>query len=88
MLPKEDPIWETINPRNGWGCKCTTRFVSKSRYERYIKDGVPAPVKGDGVPDGTRRVKLTRPTLIPKQYINFVPFLDAKASRTFISARE
>lgn len=29
IRPVEDPIWETIMPMNGWGCKCTVQSLSQ-----------------------------------------------------------
>ena len=29
IRPVEDPIWETIMPMNGWGCKCTVQSISQ-----------------------------------------------------------
>lgn len=69
VLPKDDPFWSTHNPRNGWGCKCTTRFVSESQYQRYQRSGIPAPVKGDGQP-GRKQISTRSPQRRPQEYVN------------------
>ena len=50
LMPKDDPFWSVANPRNGWGCKCYTRFVSEAQRRRYRRDGVAEPVVGDATP--------------------------------------
>lgn len=60
VLPKDDPFWSVANPRNGWGCKCSTRFVSRAQYRRYERSGIP----------GVRRMKTDRPELREKVYRN------------------
>ncbi|MCM1321641.1 MAG: phage minor head protein [Bacteroides sp.] len=42
ILPKGDPIWNSIFPPNSYGCKCYTVAVTQARKERYERDGVPA----------------------------------------------
>jgi len=42
ILPKNDPLWNSIFPPNGYGCKCYTVAVTETRKQRYEKDGVPA----------------------------------------------
>jgi hypothetical protein len=69
ILPKDDPFWSTHNPRNGWGCKCTTRFVSEAQFQRYQRSGIPAPVQGDGQP-GRKPIQTTAPTRNPREYRN------------------
>lgn len=32
-LPPSDPFWDKYYPPNGWGCRCTTAQVRKSKYE-------------------------------------------------------
>ncbi len=41
ILPKNDPIWNSIFPPNGYGCKCYTVAVTESRKQRYEQNGVP-----------------------------------------------
>ncbi len=60
MLPKDDPFWRIANPRNGWGCKCTTRFVSRAQAERYRRDKLP----------GGKELSERRPRLREKTYYN------------------
>ena len=69
LLAKDDPFWSVANPKNGWGCKCYTRFVSEAQRRRYLDKGVAAPVVGDGEP-GKKAVKTASPTLHPQQYRN------------------
>ena len=60
LLPQDDPFWAVANPRNGWGCKCYTRFVSRAQYARYQKSGLP----------GVKQVQTKAPLLRPMQYVN------------------
>ena len=69
LLPKDAEFWRYANPMNGWGCKCSTRFVTKAQYQRYVDQGVPGPVVGDGVP-ARKPVKTEEPALRPMQYRN------------------
>lgn len=41
ILPKDDPLWNSIFPPNGYGCKCYTVAVTQARKEKYERDGVP-----------------------------------------------
>ena len=65
LLPKDDAFWSVANPSNGWGCKCTSRFVSQRQYERYRDSGIPG-VKNGGA------AQTKAPNLHPKQYRNKV----------------
>lgn len=38
VLPVDDLWWSTHRPKNGWGCKCTTRAVSKREFGRMSSD--------------------------------------------------
>ncbi|MCY4377369.1 MAG: phage minor head protein [Spirochaetaceae bacterium] len=69
VLPKDSDFWAVANPRNGWGCKCSTRFVSAAQYRRYQRDGIPAPPVGDASPK-KKRIKTDEPVLQPMQYRN------------------
>ena len=66
LLPKDDAFWQIANPSNGWGCKCTSRFVSDAQRRRYLANGVATPVAGDGrpkmMPVSERRPDLRRET--------------------------
>ncbi|WP_297645853.1 phage minor head protein [uncultured Treponema sp.] len=42
IRPKDDPIWNSIFPPNGYGCKCYTVAVTEARKQKYERDGVPA----------------------------------------------
>lgn len=42
ILPKDDPLWNSIMPPNGYGCKCYTVAVTETRKQRYERNGVPA----------------------------------------------
>ena len=42
ILPKDDPLWNSIFPPNGYGCKCYTVAVTEARKQRYEENGVPA----------------------------------------------
>ena len=57
VLRKDDPFWATHNPRNGWGCKCTSRAVSEAQMRRYRRDGIPYPARGDAPPRTGKPVK-------------------------------
>ena len=41
ILPKDDPLWNSIFPPNGYGCKCYTVAVTQARKEKYEQNGVP-----------------------------------------------
>lgn len=69
ILPKEHEFWDTHNPRNGWGCQCKTRFVSKAQYQRYLTNGIAAKVKGDARP-GRIPVKTAAPKREAQTYVN------------------
>ena len=69
LLPKGDPWWSIANPSNGWGCKCFSRAVSAAQHRRYMRDGIAAPVQGDGAP-AKKAVQTTAPTLRPIEYEN------------------
>lgn len=65
VLPRDDPFWTVANPRNGWGCKCYTRFVSRAQYERYRRNGISHPAVGDEIPEKGKPIKtelVERPT--------------------------
>lgn len=44
VLPVDDPFWDTHTPTNGWGCKCSKRFITKFQYKQLKKTGIPNPV--------------------------------------------
>ena len=46
LLPRDDPFWAIAAPMNGWGCKCSVRFVSRAARERYLRDKIPGPGAG------------------------------------------
>lgn len=67
IRPKDDPIWNSIFPPNGYGCKCYTVAVTQARKERYERDGVPA-----YNPDTQRTVRVPVQTTAPKpNYKNY-----------------
>lgn len=67
ILPKDDPLWNSIFPPNGYGCKCHTVAVTQARKERYERDGVPA-----YNPDTRKTVRMPAQTAAPKvSYKNF-----------------
>lgn len=39
MLPVDDPFWDTHRPKNGWGCKCRVRQISRREYDRLVATG-------------------------------------------------
>lgn len=41
ILPKDDLLWNSIFPPNGYGCKCYTVAVTEARKQRYEKNGAP-----------------------------------------------
>lgn len=49
-LPKEDPQWNTIQPPNGFSCRCTTIAVFKTDSKRVVevKDRVSVPLDEGG----------------------------------------
>ena len=69
LLPRDDPFWAIAAPMNGWGCKCSVRFVSRAARQRYLRDKIPGPVQGDAEPDLVEP-KTAAPTLQPKTYQN------------------
>ena len=71
VLPKDDPFWETHNPRNGYGCKCTTRFLSEAKLRQLQKKGLPDPQSmKDGKPTRQIPIKTARPKLEKQTYLN------------------
>lgn len=38
VLPYDDPFWKTHRPKNGWGCKCSIRTLSKGDLKRIGKE--------------------------------------------------
>ncbi len=67
ILPKDDPLWNSIFPPNGYGCKCHTVAVTQARKERYERDGVPA-----YNPDTRKTVRMPAQTAAPKvSYRNY-----------------
>ena len=61
ILPKDDPLWNSIFPPNGYGCKCYTVAVTQARKDRYERDGVPA-----YNPDTHKTVRLPVQTAAPR----------------------
>jgi len=70
ILPKDDPFWSTHAPKNGWGCKCYLRFLSRASFERYKANGVPIPRRADGSGGGLRPVKTERPEIRYKTWVD------------------
>lgn len=67
ILPKDDPLWNSIFPPNGYGCKCYTVAVTQARKEKYEHDGVPA-----YNPDTQKTVRVPVQTTAPKpNYKNY-----------------
>lgn len=67
IRPKDDPIWNSIFPPNGYGCKCYTVAVTEARKQKYERNGVPA-----YNPDTRKTVRLPVQTEAPKpSYRNF-----------------
>ena len=67
ILPKDDPLWNSIFPPNGYGCKCHTVAVTESRKRRYEQDGVPT-----YNPDTRKTVRMPAQTAAPNvSYKNF-----------------
>lgn len=67
IRPKDDPIWNSIFPPNGYGCKCYTVAVTEARKQRYERDGVPA-----YNPDTQKTVRVPVQTTAPKpNYKNY-----------------
>ncbi len=56
LLPKDAEFWRYANPMNGWGCKCSTRFVTKAQYQRYVDQG-----RGRSWATGSPRASRSRP---------------------------
>lgn len=71
VLLKDDPFWKTHNPRNGWGCKCKSRFVSRTKFRQLQKNGLPDMTSMvDGKPTKTITIKTERPELKRMTYLN------------------
>lgn len=67
IRPKDDPIWNSIFPPNGYGCKCYTVAVTQARKEKYERDGVPA-----YNPDTQKTIRVPVQTTAPKpNYKNY-----------------
>lgn len=67
ILPKDDPLWNSIFPPNGYGCQCYTVAVTQARKERYERNGVPA-----YNPDTHQTVRMPAQTVAPKpNYKNY-----------------
>ncbi|WP_147613934.1 phage head morphogenesis protein [Treponema pectinovorum] len=67
ILTKDDPLWNSIMPPNGYGCKCYTVAVTQARKEKYESEGVP-----DYNPDTQKTVRVPVQTTAPKpEYRNF-----------------
>mgnify|MGYP002624893941 CR=1 FL=1 len=61
ILPKDDPLWNSIFPPNGYGCKCYTVAVTQARKEKYERDGAPA-----YNPDTQKTVRVPVQTAAPR----------------------
>ncbi|MGP1604155.1 MAG: phage head morphogenesis protein [Treponema sp.] len=61
ILPKDDSIWNSIMPPNGYGCKCYTVAVTQARKEKYERNGVPV-----YNPDTQKTVRLPVQTAAPR----------------------
>ena len=80
LLSRDDPFWKVAHPPNGWRCACHTRFVSRSVFARYQRDGIPYPpgeappgkkaAVGDERPNLGKPIKTDRPVLHRAQYRN------------------
>ena len=70
LLPMDDPFWAIANPRNGWGCKCSTRFVSRAQHRRYVRAGITYPSQGDQPPRTGKPVDTKAPKLRRRRYVN------------------
>ena len=67
ILPKDDPLWNSIMPPNGYGCKCYTIAVTQTRKEKYEQNGVPV-----YDPDTQKTVRVPVQTTAPKpDYRNY-----------------
>lgn len=67
ILPKDDPLWNSIFPPNGYGCKCYTVAVTEARKQKYEQNGVPA-----YNPDTQKTVRVPVQTTAPKpNYKNY-----------------
>ncbi len=67
ILPKDDPLWNSIFPQNGYGCKCYTVAVTEARKQKYEQNGVPV-----YNPDTQKTVRVPVQTTAPKpNYRNY-----------------
>lgn len=71
ILPKDDPLWNSIFPPNGYGCKCYTVAVTEARKQRYEQRGAPA-----YNPDTRKTVRVPVQTAAPK--INYRNYLNER----------
>lgn len=71
ILPKDDPLWNSIFPPNGYGCKCYTVAVTQARKDRYERDGVPA-----YNPDTHKTVRLPVQTAAPR--VSYTTFFNER----------
>lgn len=69
ILPKDDPLWNSIFPPNGYGCKCYTVAVTEARKQKYEQGGVPAYNPDTGKTERVP-VQTTAPKANYKNYFN------------------
>jgi hypothetical protein len=81
LLPIDHPHWRTHMPKNGHGCKCRVRGVTKRQRDRYIKDGIPASGTAQeldpatGLPTGRKvqqkiKPQTSAPTIETRRHVN------------------
>ena len=71
VLPKDDVFWKSHNPRNGWGCKCTSRFVSEAKLKIMERNGISDLTSmKNGRPTRTVKIQTARPELKRQTYVN------------------
>ena len=71
VLPKDHPFWQTHNPQNGYGCKCSTRFVSAAKLRRLERDGIADMTSlKNGRPIRRIPIKTQHPKLETTTYVN------------------
>ncbi len=57
VLPVTHEFWQTHYPKNGWGCKCWVRQITRSEYAKLQKNGIASgeftqQLDSNGVPTG------------------------------------